>query len=177
MSIEHWRVSLCKTVWLIFLITQREVFVLKVQHYHIEFDNDNDWHFVLCFNRDEQSFSLVLPIHMRYQDPSTNSTHRVVSIQPPLVFTLCAPSTVWKRVDLFTSSGLTQEVHGMKMLNVHDKYEDLVLHAAVPVGETQWQAIVTSLTLSATILASALIIYQLWWQRDNPCQPPPPHED
>ncbi len=95
----------------------------------------------------------MLPIHLRYQDPSLNATHRVFSIPPPLVYVRCDAGTTWTRAvrDSDESRGADASA--------------AVLEVWVPVGEKQRQGLVTIVTLLATTLGSAIVLLFLWSHR------------
>jgi hypothetical protein len=93
----------------------------------------------------------VLPIHLRYQDPSLNATHRKFSIPPPLVYVRCDAGTAWTRAVRDESRGADASAE--------------VLEVRVPVGEKQRQGLVTIVTLLATTLGSAIVLLFLWSHR------------
>jgi hypothetical protein len=99
----------------------------------------------------------VLPIHLRYQDPSFNATHRKFSIPPPLVYVRChsgTPSQAWTRVAFDRRVSDAPRVA-------------LPLEVSVPVGEKQKQGMVTIATLLATTLGSAVVLVFLWRHRSD----------
>lgn len=99
----------------------------------------------------EAGFSATLPIHLRYQEPSSSSTHRLVAIPPPLFYARCGsaseaqqPMRPWTRID-FTS-------------------ESSPLELRVPVGQKRMQGLVTVATLAATVLGAAVILLAILWR-------------
>jgi hypothetical protein len=104
----------------------------------------------------------VLPIHLRYQDPSLNATHRKFSIPPPLVYVRCGAGTV--PTPPSHPSSWTRAVHDSDETRGADA-SAAVLEVWVPVGEKQKQGLVTIVTLLATTLGSAIVLLFLWSHR------------
>jgi len=90
-------------------------------------------------------FFVDLPIHMRYQKPSSIATYQQVIIPSPLIYLCCNSSGLWTRLPLEASN------------------EDIRLSGQlwVPVGEQQRQGLVTAVTLLATTLGSLIVLFFL----------------
>ncbi|ELR13055.1 phosphatidylinositol glycan [Acanthamoeba castellanii str. Neff] len=113
-------------------------------------------------DRLEARLSVVLPIHLRYQDPSLDATHRKFSIPPPLVYVRCGAGTV--PTPPSHPSSWTRAVRDSDETRGADA-SAAVLEVWVPVGEKQKQGLVTIVTLLATTLGSAIVLLFLWSHR------------
>lgn len=108
-------------------------------------------YYIRTDERVEFSISVTLPIHLRYQNPSHNTTHRPIQIPHPLFYVSCEPiqshesSRTWIRA-------ITDD----------SQHSSAVLELSVPVGEMRRQTLVTTITLLATILGSAIVLVFLW---------------